>query len=92
MPDIGNIGPVLPASRGGDPVARPMQPIPMQLNLVRPDRESGRGRDETLVGRGDAESRRARIEAIRAAIADGSYPTEERLQVAMRRMIDELRG
>ncbi len=89
MPDIGNIGPVFSASRGDEVPSRPVQ-----LHLVHPDRPVARDarRDETLVGRGDAASRRERIEAIRAAIADGTYPTEEKLQLAMRRMIEELRG
>lgn len=89
MPDIGNIGPVFPASRSDESASRPVQ-----LHLVHPDRAPVRDshRDETLVGRGEAASRRERIEAIRAAIADGTYPTEEKLQLAMRRMIDELRG
>lgn len=89
MPDIGNIGPVFPAARSDEAPSRPVQ-----LHLVHPDRTDSRDsrRDETLVGRGDAASRRERIEAIRAAIADGTYPTEEKLQLAMRRMIDELRG
>ncbi|MFZ9691719.1 MAG: hypothetical protein ACO3EP_06715 [Phycisphaerales bacterium] len=90
MPDIGNIGPVFPSSGRGEEVAA----RPVQLNLVHPDRVPGRDslRDETLVGRGEAPSRRERIEAIRTAIANGTYPTEEKLQLAMRRMIDELRG
>ncbi len=90
MPDIGNIGPAFTShSHRDEGVSRPVQ-----LHLVHPDRSPAKDshRDETLVGRGDAASRRERIEAIRAAIADGTYPTEERLQLAMRRMIDELRG
>ncbi len=89
MPDIGNIGPVFPSARGDENASRPVQ-----LHLVHHDQTACRDsrRDETLVGRGDAASRRERIETIRAAIADGSYPTEEKLQLAMRRMIDELRG
>ena len=89
MPDIGNIGPVFPAARGDESASRQVQ-----LHLVHPDHTALRDsrRDETLVGRGDAASRRERIEAIRAAIADGSYPTDEKLQLAMRLMIDELRG
>lgn len=90
MPDIGNIGPAFPSSAQRDEgISRPVQ-----LHLVHPDRSYAKDapRDETLVGRGDAASRRERIESIRAAIADGTYPTEERLQLAMRRMIDELRS
>jgi anti-sigma28 factor (negative regulator of flagellin synthesis) len=33
-----------------------------------------------------------RIEAVRAAIASGTYETDERLNVAIARLIDELRG
>jgi hypothetical protein len=47
--------------------------------------------DDARIGRGDAESRLARIEAIRKAIAEGAYPREDHLQLAIRRAIDELR-
>lgn len=47
--------------------------------------------EDARIERGDAESRLARIEAIRKAIAEGAYPREDQLQVAIRKAIDDLR-
>ena len=38
------------------------------------------------------EVRQERIDAIRAQIAEGSYETSEKLEVALDRMLDELSG
>jgi hypothetical protein len=47
--------------------------------------------NDARIERGDAESRLARIEAIRKAIAEGAYPREDQLQLAIRKAIDDLR-
>lgn len=83
MPDIGHIGPICSDSNDRSGLRPDASSSRMGIdgevaNLESPSRE------ETV------EDRARRIQGIRRAIEAGTYPSEEKLEVAMRRMLDEL--
>lgn len=87
MPDIGPIGPVC-----SDPTPNPLpRSRPSTARFVmeedRPERRPERPADSNADAPTD---RHQRIERIRQAIEAGTYPCDEKLEIAMRKMIDEL--
>ena len=93
MPDIGQIGPSNGASQcskaGVDRSDSDSGSRPIDISTANRDRLREQPAGGSGPGQGD--SRRSRLESIRAAIADGTYATEDRLRIAMQRMIDDLR-
>ena len=86
MPDIGQLGP----AHSAHPERTPAASASDGRDMPKPWNGSGRGLTGSSIE--VPEDRHDRIACIRAAIQDGSYPSEEKLEIAMKRMIEELRG
>lgn len=91
MPDIGQIGPVCSDSNDHSDRRTPLSAArmpsiegPAAGDVLPGMSVDGPCRDESV------EDRARRIDNVRRAIAAGTYPSEEKLQVAMKRMLDEL--
>ncbi|MGA1017942.1 MAG: hypothetical protein ACO3YY_08165 [Phycisphaerales bacterium] len=83
MPDIGQIGPICSDSNDHPHPRTSMSSPRIAVDDDGPLRDS-HPREETQ------ELRDRRIEGIRQAIKAGTYPSDDKLELAMKRMFDEL--
>lgn len=105
MPDIGNIGyssglgNVGPVSRPTDPTTRAGTAAPAEAPRRTEARDSVELSDHARwldalrsSGSSTPTDRSARIEAIRAQIAAGTYETDEKLNVAINRLLEDVQA
>jgi len=85
MPDIGHIGPICSDSNDHLPTRSGVSTSRITL-----EGDEDRALHPSPSTPETPEDRHQRIEEIRRSIRAGTYPSEEKLQLAMKRMIDEL--
>jgi len=94
MPDIGHIGPI--CSNSNDHLQPRSGVSTSRITLGGDEDRTPRSSPSTPkvptpeTPLETPEDRHQRIEEIRRSIRAGTYPSEEKLQLAMKRMIDEL--